>query len=197
MPAGYKHNLASEGPAMDAKVLCLGALHLGDASGYEIKKLFEEGDFSHFYESSFGSIYPALNKLVEDGLAVFTEQPQDKRPDKKVYSITDKGRDAFAKALQAPAAPDRYRSDFCFIMVFGHLVSPDRLAKLIDAQTRFYEANITRMESHEIKDAPASVRFIHNLGLAVYRTAAAYLDRNKGALLDAVRDEQGAARAAE
>src|SRR5215813_2779665 len=184
---------------MDAKTLCLGALHLGDASGYEIKKLFEEGDFSHFYESSFGSIYPALNKLVEEGLAVFTEQPQDKRPDKKVYSITDKGRAAFAEALRAPAMPDRYRSDFCFIMVFGHLASPERLAKLIDAQAAFYQANITRMEAHGISDTPASVRFIHNLGLEVYRTAAAYLDRNKAKLLEAVRAEAAtpATRAAE
>jgi len=174
---------------MDAKVLCLGALHRGDASGYEIKKLFEEGDFSHFYESSFGSIYPALNKLVEDGLAVFTEHPQDKRPDKKVYSITAKGREALAEALKAPATPDRYRSDFCFIMVFGDLVPPDRLSKLIDVQAAFYKANIVRMESHDLADASASVRFIHDLGLELYRTAAAYLDRNKAKLLEEVRAE--------
>src|SRR5262249_55228527 len=85
--------LQPSGMGMDARVLCLGALHFGDASGYEIKKLFEEGDFSFFYETSFGSIYPALSRLVEDGLALVSEQAQDKRPDKKVYSITEKGRD--------------------------------------------------------------------------------------------------------
>ena len=53
---------------MDARTLCLGALELGDASGYEIKKLYEEGDLSHFYAVGFGSIYPALTRLVE-GLA--------------------------------------------------------------------------------------------------------------------------------
>jgi DNA-binding PadR family transcriptional regulator len=185
---------------MDAKTLCLGALHLGDASGYEIKKLFEEGDFSHFYESSFGSIYPALNKLVEEGLAVCTEKPQDKRPDKKVYSITTKGRAAFAEALKGPVAPDSYRSDFCFIMVFGHLVPLERLDRLIDTQSEFYRANIARMETCDLSGAPGSARFIHDLGLAVYRTAAAYLERNKAALLEAVRAEgarQGAPRAAE
>src|SRR5262245_49640758 len=87
--------LQTPGMEMDARVLCLGALHFGAASGYEIKKLFEEGDFRFFYETSFGSIYPALSKLVEDGLALVTEQAQDKRPDKKVYSITEKGRDLF------------------------------------------------------------------------------------------------------
>ncbi len=41
---------------MDAKTLCLGALSRGDASGYEIKKAFEEGPLSHIHEASFGAI---------------------------------------------------------------------------------------------------------------------------------------------
>ena len=77
---------------MDARTLCLGALELGDASGYEIKKLYEEGDLSHFYAVGFGSIYPALTRLVDDGLAECFDQPQDKRPDKKVYALTEAGR---------------------------------------------------------------------------------------------------------
>src|SRR3546814_665287 len=53
---------------MDAKTLCLGVLSRGAASGYEIKKAFEEGPFSHFHQASFGSIYPTLNALSADGL---------------------------------------------------------------------------------------------------------------------------------
>ena len=52
---------------MDAKTLCLGALSRGDASGYEIKKAFEEGPLSHIHEASFGAIYPALTRLDEQG----------------------------------------------------------------------------------------------------------------------------------
>jgi DNA-binding PadR family transcriptional regulator len=180
---------------MDAKTLCLGALHLGDASGYEIKKLFEEGDFSHFYESSFGSIYPALNRLVEDGLAVCTEQLQEKRPDKKVYSLTDKGRAAFAEALKGDPAPDSYRSDFCFMMVFGHLLPPERLAELIDIQAAFYRGMIEGMEGCDLSQHSASARFIHGLGLEVYRTAAAYLERHRQELLAAACAEATACAA--
>ena len=178
---------------MDARTLCLGVLHLGDASGYEIKKLYEEGDFSHFYETSFGSIYPALNRLVEDGLAVCTAQAQDKRPDKKVYSITAKGRQVFAEALQAVPTPDKFRSDFCFIMVFAHLLPVARLAQLLDRQAAWYDENIRRMASGEggaVCDASPARRFIHGLGLAVYRTAAEYLAQHKNLLLqDAAADE--------
>jgi len=50
---------------MDVKTLCLGVLSLGDASGYEIRKMFEEGPFAHFHHASFGSIYPALSPLLD------------------------------------------------------------------------------------------------------------------------------------
>src|SRR3546814_13530763 len=79
---------------MDAKTLCLGVLSRGAASGYEIKKAFEEGPFSHFHQASFGSIYPALNALSADGLVAGRAQAQQKRPAKKIYSLTPKGRNA-------------------------------------------------------------------------------------------------------
>ena len=40
---------------MNVRTLCLGVLSLGEATGYEIKKLLESR-FSHFYDASFGSI---------------------------------------------------------------------------------------------------------------------------------------------
>ena len=59
---------------MDVKTLCLGVLceHWGKASGYEIRKLLkEEGAFSHFVDAGYGSIYPALNKLSDEGLVIY------------------------------------------------------------------------------------------------------------------------------
>ena len=76
---------------MDVKTLCLGALSRGDASGYEIKKAFEEGPLSHIHEASFGAIYPALTELERQGLVTGREMAQEKRPDKKVYALTEAG----------------------------------------------------------------------------------------------------------
>src|SRR5215475_13432964 len=164
---------------MDARVLCLGALHFGDASGYEIKKLFEEGDFSFFYETSFGSIYPALSRLVEDGLALVSEQAQDKRPDKKVYSITEKGRDLFADSLREPPAPDKIRSDFCFLMLFAHLLPPATADRLIRDRIGWYREQIEQMEACDGQDEPPGGQFINGFGLAIYRIAATYLEQHR------------------
>ena len=83
---------------MNVRTLCLGILSLQEASGYEIKKDVEDGLFSHFIEASFGSIYPALTQLASEGYVTVREEEQTGKPDKKVYAITDAGRNALAKA---------------------------------------------------------------------------------------------------
>src|SRR3546814_20668435 len=100
---------------MDVKTRCLCCLSRCEASGYEIKKAFEEGPFSHIHQASFGSIYPALNALSAAGLVAVRAQAQDKRPDKKIYSLAPKGRNALVAALMTAPAPDAMRSGFLFI----------------------------------------------------------------------------------
>ena len=93
---------------MNVTTLCLGILALGEASGYEIKKRFD-GPLRRIQEPSFGSIYPALTRLTREGLVSRTVQAQEKRPDKKVYSITPAGRAHLKAELQRSpsSAPTR------------------------------------------------------------------------------------------
>ena len=72
---------------MDVRTLCLGVLSFGDATGYEIKKYFEEA-FSHFFVAGYGSIYPALAELAEEGLVRVRDQIGDRRAGAKVYQLT-------------------------------------------------------------------------------------------------------------
>jgi DNA-binding PadR family transcriptional regulator len=172
---------------MDTKTLCLGVLARGDASGYEIKKAFEEGPFGHIHEASFGAIYPALTRLDAEGLVTCREMAQDKRPDKKVYSITEAGRRAFYEALLVPPDRDRRRSDFLFILFFAQWLSPDRLAQLIDQRIAWYRDCLAQMESCDRPGRPAGEAFVHGLGVAVYRAAADYLEANRERLLATVK----------
>ncbi len=171
---------------MDIKTLCLGVLSRGDATGYEIKKAFEEGPFGHIHVASFGAIYPALSMLSEAGMVVGTEMAQEKRPDKKVFSITERGRAALFEALMAPPHADKVRSDFLFILFFAQLLPAPRLAALIDQRIAWYRDCLERMEACACQDGPPGERFVHGLGLAVYRAAADYLAANRSALLDEV-----------
>lgn len=174
---------------MDVKTLCLGVLSLGEASGYEIKKAFQEGPFSHFHQASFGSIYPALNALAAEGLVAVREQAQDKRPDKKIYSLAPKGHTALLAALMAPPAPDAMRSDFLFILFFAQHLPAARVAQLIDARIAWYREMLARMERDDDDAVPPGPQFVRGMGIAIYRAAADYLETHRNRLIAAIDND--------
>ncbi|HHY48365.1 MAG TPA: PadR family transcriptional regulator, partial [Alphaproteobacteria bacterium] len=53
---------------MNVRTICLAILYDEEASGYEIRKLVVEGEYSYFIDASYGSIYPALQKLEAEKL---------------------------------------------------------------------------------------------------------------------------------
>jgi len=160
---------------MDVRTICLGILTRGDATGYEIKKLFEDDGYQHFVEASFGSIYPALNRLTEEGLVSVREEAQEKRPDRKVYSITDAGRAAFLGALMKPLPEDRHRSPFVFAMLFSDLLPPARVRMLIDSYIAQSEQKLAQLEQKRAEPLSASERFTAGLGHTIYTAMLSFL----------------------
>ncbi|RED53598.1 PadR family transcriptional regulator [Aestuariispira insulae] len=169
---------------MDIKTSCLGVLSICDASGYEIRKAFEDGPFSHFAEGGFGSIYPALNKMEADGLVTCTTQAQDKRPAKKVYSITTKGRLALMDALAKDPADDKYKSDFLFSMFFADFQSARRIERLIDDRISQFEKEISHLgdPDNECMGVPKMTEgadFVRRFGLHMHQAAVEFLKEEK------------------
>ena len=164
---------------MDVRTLCLGVLTLGDASGYEIRKHFEDGPFAYFHAAGFGSIYPALGGMDAEGLVTCTEMAQDGRPDKKVYSITDTGRAAFRKALGKDPAEDKIRSESLFILFFSHLLEQERVGEIYQEYLEMYRGFIQCMEERCVPDEHPGRRFVHGLGLAIYKATVEYMEANR------------------
>ena len=160
---------------MDVKTLCLGVLSRGACSGYEIRKQFEEGPFSHFQEAGFGSIYPALKKLTEDGQVTCEQYAQDSRPDKKVYAITQNGRHALFDAVNRTPGADKFRSDFMFMMFFADLISPSDLDRRITERATYHRTRLEFLESCQESSSPGET-FVRNFGVAIHRAALAYVE---------------------
>lgn len=164
---------------MDVKTLCLAVLSRGDASGYEIRKELAEGLFSVFSDAGYGSIYPALSRLAEERLVTCREMEQEKRPDKKVYSITATGRLALLDALRDKPAPDKYRSDFMLIMLFAHLLPARDVDRLIDDRIDELRREIVSIERDNLDSMPPGERFVAGYGLAVYRASVEFLEEHR------------------
>ena len=168
---------------MDARTLCLAALSLGEASGYEIKKALDEPPFNHFQDTGFGSIYPALTRLAQEGLVTGSAQAQERRPDKKVYSLTEAGRRHLCQSLLQPPAPDRLRSDFLFLLFMSDQMPRAHLGQVIEQRIADIEAKLAHMDSCSEHVSDRGHRFVFELGRSYYRFLRDFLTRNKGWLL--------------
>jgi len=175
---------------MNVRTLCLGILSLQEASGYEIKKDVEDGLFSHFIDASFGSIYPALTQLAGEGFVTVREEEQTGKPDKKVYAITEAGRNALAKAISVVPAKDKYRSEFLFQMLLQDYLSPEMMLVAVQKQLNDLNDDLGRIA--ECSQEGHGSHFVADYGNAVLTAAVKCLEYKKAELL-----QQMAARAAE
>lgn len=179
---------------MDVKTLCLGILTFGEASGYEIKQVFEDA-FTHFYVAGYGSIYPALADLTRAGYVTVSNIEQEKRPAKKVYGLTDSGREHFESALIATYPHHRVRSDFLVLMVFAHLLPEAQIKQIFENRLSDIESQIAEMESCMSDDScqqqrPAGASFCAGFGLAVLKASRDYIQQNRNQLIQELQQQK-------
>ncbi len=168
---------------MNTAELCLGALFCGDASGYEIKQRFET-IFSHFQKAGFSAIYPALTRLEADGLVTARVEMQQKRPDKKIYSLTEAGRRHFIDALHQSQGDEVFRSDFVLQMFFADLLDADKLAEILERHEQRLCETILRLEAlRELGGHSPGQCFTLDYGISVNRASLAFIEQNKGAFI--------------
>lgn len=165
---------------MDVRSVCLGILTLGEASGYEIKKMIEEGAFSYCVEASYGSIYPALARMTEEGLVECRQESQDGKPDKKIYSITDKGAELFRKELLKKPDQDRSKSDFWFILLFNEFLPDGHTSALIDERLDFLKSEIKETQNDPIGTSISpGARFMAGFRAEILETSIRYIEKNR------------------
>jgi len=166
---------------MDVKTVCLGMLTAGPASGYDLKKQFES-TFAHFFAAGYGSIYPALASLAEQGFVTCEEIPQEGKPDRKVYEITDAGHEFLAGALEDPCPCHKVRSEFLATMCFAHLMRPGTIQAVLDHRLEDiarYEKMFRDLESQGVEDWPAGMRFVLGFGKAIATAMETYINDNR------------------
>ena len=120
----------------DIRTALLTALTDGPAHGYEIIGRLEEKS-GGMWRPSPGSVYPTLQLFEDEGL-VRSEQ----RDGKRVYELTDAGREAVTTWVDRTSAGPRVRDEFFMKLVLGQLTgTADRLG-LINRQRRHYLAQM-------------------------------------------------------
>lgn len=169
---------------MNVRTLCLSILFDEDATGYEIRRMSVEGECSYFVEASFGSIYPALAKLEAEGLVSSRIEPQDGKPAKKVYSITEAGRRAFLDALAEPLGDEVFRSPFLLFARYAHVLPKELVEARLREQLERIQNKIKTLEDLRGEyTSNASDAWVIDFGLACIGAAEKQLKTKSGDLV--------------
>lgn len=116
------------------KNVLLGLLARGPMHGYELK-----GDFEKLlggtWTVNLGQVYLTLGRLERDGLVTSDLVPQDVRPDRKVYSITELGRKELDRWASEPLTdPVHLRDELILKVLVQEFVADGDPRELLRAQ---------------------------------------------------------------
>ncbi|QOR36268.1 PadR family transcriptional regulator [Clostridium sp. 'deep sea'] len=100
----------------------LGLLNVKPMTGYDIKKYIEQS-IGYFWSENYGSIYPTLKKLCEDGLITKKEVNNVSTPNSKIYTITKQGHNTFINWLKKKVDNEKIRDELSLKLFFGSNLS--------------------------------------------------------------------------
>jgi DNA-binding PadR family transcriptional regulator len=133
------------------KFVLLGLLAERPRHGYDLKTVFEEL-LGGTWPLNIAQVYTALNGLEREGLVSCEVVPQDQVPDRKVYSVTEKGAKELDEWMsRAVEGPVRLRDEFVLKVLVRTLVGEGETSALIWQQRQMavqHLAELTRLRTN-------------------------------------------------
>jgi PadR family transcriptional regulator AphA len=155
----------------------LGLLSQKPMSGYDIKRRLDI--LSWLIDGpSFGNIYSSLRLLLQEGLVTVKVIPQESRPSRKVYSITEAGRQVLREWVERPIAANPSLKAFVMRLTLAGSFSPARLITHLEQrrnQVSAHQAALGRATT-SLDSATDIQRLMLEYGMALAATELEWLD---------------------
>jgi DNA-binding PadR family transcriptional regulator len=135
----------------------LGLLDYSPMTGYKLKKVFDKS-INNIWTASLSQIYRELGALEKKGFVNSKIEEQDDRPDKKIYSITEKGKQAFTGWLND--APNEFishkRDEFMLKLLFSARLGKKHVKKQLEhfVEDRVGFINNIKADSDKMSQKP-------------------------------------------
>jgi DNA-binding PadR family transcriptional regulator len=133
---------------MSLKHAVLGFLYKEPLSGYDLSKMFD-GSRTSFWTATHTQIYKTLNELNEDGMVFCQVVQQEQSPNKKIYHITEKGRDELNKWLKADQDVTQIRDKFLLQLSFINILSEQEIVEVIENRIKKIKKKIDSLRCGE------------------------------------------------
>jgi len=139
-----------------AKLAILGMLMEKPMHGYEIKQYLKESS-GVFWMINYGSMYPTLKSLENDGCVEW--ERDESIPVKKVYRITDDGKEKFLELLKKRVGKDVHvRDEFTLHLFFLDYLDKEDVKRVLRNKM---EGNMKLLESVQSREKLAAA-FLDN-----------------------------------
>ncbi|MFE3445823.1 PadR family transcriptional regulator [Nocardia sp. NPDC059180] len=123
----------------------LAALMEGEASGYDLAKQFD-ASVANFWMATPQQLYKELERMTADGLIQARVVEQEKRPNKRLHSITDVGRQMLHAFIADPTKPTVIRDEM-MVKVQGMESRDDAAVEAVLIERRGWaQAKLARYE---------------------------------------------------
>src|SRR3954451_65336 len=127
------------------EILILRRLRSGPAHGYELRKRVEQTTGVVLHNNS---LYPALRRFEEAGAVTKTAEPQDGRPARLVYTLTEVGQ-VLLHDMLADLPADQAGDDTEFIARLGQfsLINSAERARVLASRTQAVHAQLAHLRA--------------------------------------------------
>ncbi|MFF7167785.1 PadR family transcriptional regulator [Streptomyces sp. NPDC008086] len=127
---------------MSLKYAVLAALLEGEASGYELSKAFDVS-FANFWPATPQQLYRELERLAQDGLVEARFVRQERRPNKRMFTLTEAGReDLRTFAAEPPRRPTAVRDEL--LIKLQAMEDPEATQALIEERMTWARGKLDR-----------------------------------------------------
>lgn len=148
----------------------LGLLEIEPMSGYDLGMNIR-ASVGHFWNESYGQIYPNLKRLEAEGFVTSKRERQKGKPDRHIYSVTQKGRERMSAWLEVKPQPEIPRNELLLKLFFGAEVaaeiSIEHVERMVESESA-YLRELRRIEQEEIEKSR------HYPGAPYWKMAARY-----------------------
>jgi DNA-binding PadR family transcriptional regulator len=116
----------------------LALLDDGPTHGYELKGRFEAAIGPQWGRLNIGHLYQTLDRLSRDGFVTSERVPNDVRPDRRVFALTDAGRAELARWLEQPAERTTgYRDELFFKLLVASRAGAETVVEVVSRQRAY------------------------------------------------------------
>ena len=159
----------------------LGFLRQRPRHGYEIhQQLSDPTGLGLVWRLKQSQLYALLAKLENEDYVTTTIEYQDARPPRKLFALTETGREAFLNWIQQPVQQGRtLRLDFLAKLYFAQLEGPPVALSLIERQRAACRSWLLsqQQEAEMLPDMPAFDWLVHQFRLCQIEAMLAWLDQ--------------------